>query len=438
MYPQIVRLSLVQGDVRVAVGKQKGQHDVPPWVQAVPNMPLESGFSVVTGKGRAEIEFEDASTMYLGENSALTFNRLTTQNGVPSTDMVLLTGVASLHLRPTVPGERYDVRTPTDAFHVPYGSHSNVRVNSYLDAMTVTPQAPTEIHVGDVNSSPGLVGKTFTFSNGVFVPTPMTPANNFAAWDQWVAARIAARSKAMHAVMMEAGLKEPLPGMADMNARGSFFECKPYGMCWEPTNGWGKPVAAPGPGGGVVPASAIGATPPQQQAATQQEPTTQQAPTAEQMQNARLAQQAQADEERAEYPPPGGGVAPALWTEDEDVFPCSPYSLEDWMTQDPMTGAPVLLRSDVVWGGDYGFDWAVCHAGSWIYWHHRYAWVAGEHRHHHCPVHWVKVGGKLGYVPIHPHDGPGKEPQNLKHGVFVPADRKGEGLQRVAYVRERE
>ncbi len=119
VYPQIVRLSLVQGDVRVAVGKVKGQPEVAPWVQAAANMPLESGFSVVTGKGRAEIEFEDASTMYLGENSALTFETLTTKNGVPTTDMVLLAGVASLHLRPTVPGERYSLATPTDGIHVP-------------------------------------------------------------------------------------------------------------------------------------------------------------------------------------------------------------------------------------------------------------------------------------------------------------------------------
>jgi hypothetical protein len=126
-----------------------------------------------------------------------------------------------------------------------------------------------------------------------------------------------------------------------------------------------------------------------------------------------------------------------MWVEDEQVFPCSPYSLQNWMTLDPMTGEPVVLASDVVWDdgwySDYGFDWAVCHAGSWIYWHHRYAWVAGEHRHHHCPVHWVRVGGKLGYVPIHPHDAKGKELGNLKNGVFVPGDRKGEGVHRVAY-----
>ncbi len=49
------------------------------------------------------------------------------------------------------------------------------------------------------------------------------------------------------------------------------------------------------------------------------------------------------------------------------------------------------------------------------------------------PVRWVKVNGKRGYVPIHPRDAEGKEPENLKHGIFVPAERKGGGVERVAY-----
>jgi FecR protein len=440
VYPQIVRLSLVQGDVRVAVGKVKGQPEMSPWVQAAANMPLASGFSVVTGKGRAEIEFEDASTMYLGENSALAFDTLTTKNGVPSTDMVLLAGVASLHLRPTVPGERYNLETPTDGVHILYGSHTDVRVNSYMDAMTLTPLLPAEIHVGDALPIPGSMGKTFTYKHGVFVPTPANPANNFAAWDQWVAARVAARSAAMHAVMKESGLKEPLPGMADMNARGKFFDCQPYGTCWEPTNGWAKAPTVKQVNDG--PPAADGAPEAESSSQAQQGQPKQAPPTQEQLraldaaQNGGLAARAQMDEQQAEGQMLGGGVAPAMWVEDEQVFPCSPYSLQNWMTLDPMTGAAVVLASGVVyddgWFSDYGFDWAVCHAGSWVYWNHRYAWVAGEHRHHHCPVHWVKVGGKLGYVPIHPHDGQGKEPGNLKHGIFVPGDRKGGGMERVA------
>jgi hypothetical protein len=28
-----------------------------------------------------------------------------------------------------------------------------------------------------------------------------------------------------------------------------------------------------------------------------------------------------------------------------------------------------------------------------MYRRHRYMWVAGTHKHHRCPVHWVKYGG---------------------------------------------
>jgi hypothetical protein len=430
IYPQIVRLSLVQGDVRVALGKQKSQPDVAPWVDGRVNLPLESGSSVVTGNGRVEIEFEDASTMYLGENSVLAFNELTTQNGVPHTDMVLMTGVATLHLRPTMPGEQYVLRTETDLVHIPYGSHSNVRVNSYTDAMTVTPQSFSEIHFGDAQPVSAMIGKTFTYSNGVFVPTAasLSSTNNFAAWDQWVAARVAARNTAMHAVMKESGLHEPLPGMADMEAKGSFFDCQPYGTCWAPTKGWGRPQAAAQQTGDTAQAQAPQPVegPPSAQG---------------QAQSSKLAMQAQQDEEQAEQQTGGGGAAPAVWAEDDYDFPCSPYSLEDWMTQDPVTGDPVFLASDVVWNGGgfdgfgdgWGYDWAVCHAGSWIRWRHRYVWVAGRKHHHQSPVRWVKVAGKLGYVPIHPRDAEGKEPGNLKHGIFVPAERKGGGVERVAY-----
>jgi hypothetical protein len=428
VYPQIVRLSLVQGDVRVSLGKQKRQGEVPPWVDGRVNLPLQSGSSVVTGVGRVEIEFEDASTMYLGENSVLAFNDLSTQNGIPNTDMVLMTGVATLHLRPTVPGEQYVLRTETDSVRIPFGSHSDVRVNSYTDAMTVTPQSFAEIHLGDAQPVSGMMGKTFTYSNGVFLSTPVATTNNFAAWDKWVAARLAERNLAMRAVMKESGLREPLPGMADMATAGSFFDCQPYGTCWAPTKGWGGPHAAQ-PTGDASQAQA-----PQQ--GPDQPASAQQA-----AQNSRLAMQAQQDEARAEQQTGqsmgGGGVAPAVWPEDDYDFPCSPYSLEDWMTQDPMTGQTMVLASDVVWNGDgfddFGYDWAVCHAGSWIRWGRRYVWVAGRHRHHHSPVRWVKVQGKRGYVPIHPHDAEGKEPLNLKHGIFVPANRKGGGVERVAW-----
>src|SRR5665213_4054820 len=75
---QIVRLSLVEGDVRIARDEQQGQAKNADWEKAISGLPLESGFSLATGDGRAVIELQDASTLYMGPNSVLVMNDLTT------------------------------------------------------------------------------------------------------------------------------------------------------------------------------------------------------------------------------------------------------------------------------------------------------------------------------------------------------------------------
>ena len=108
-YPQIARISYTEGDVRVARGAKDAE-----WEQAHADLPLETGFTLATGNGRAEIELENASTLYLAENSVLVFNELETVVGKPATKVALLTGTVTLHVRPFVSGERFDLRTPTD------------------------------------------------------------------------------------------------------------------------------------------------------------------------------------------------------------------------------------------------------------------------------------------------------------------------------------
>ena len=117
-YPQIVRLSYVEGDVRVARGKEAEKQlekesgdaiDTSGWEQAAANLPLETGYSLVTGTGRAEIEFEDASVVYLADNSVLTFNELSTTNGVPTTEIALLSGTATMNVQNMVPGESFRI-----------------------------------------------------------------------------------------------------------------------------------------------------------------------------------------------------------------------------------------------------------------------------------------------------------------------------------------
>jgi hypothetical protein len=384
-YDQIVRLSLVQGDVRVLRGKDaRPDTDGSEWGQATANLPLETGFSLVTGKGRAEIELEDASTVYLSENSVITLNELTSTAGVPRTDMTLVSGTATIHVKPAVPGELFILRTPTDSLRIPYPAKAYARVSSYLDAMAVTQQSSGELVLGPQVLVPND-RQTITFRHGKRIPSE-TPAvsNEFAEWDDWTANRIVERSDAMHATMKEAGLTMPIPGLAEMKDQGTFFACEPYGTCWEPKNGWAGDEA----GGQQSDPHIVSVAALQQQTGS--------------------ANPAQGSTNAA---------PPAVVRIEDDYFPCSPDLFRRTIARDPLTGTDTVLRTETYLNGA-PYDWAVCHAGSWIPHNRHYVWVAGTKRHHHCPVRWVKYGGVTGYVPLHPHDVAGKPPINMKHGVF--------------------
>jgi hypothetical protein len=405
VYDQIVRLSLVEGDVRISRGKA-GEHATgEAWGQAVANLPLESGFSLVTGTGRAEIELEDASTIYLGDNSVLTFDQLTTTGGVPDTELTLVSGTATFHVQPTFVGESFVVNTAIAKLSLRYGGKAFMRISSYLDAVSITPQEGSTILADSTTAKPTAAGQTVTYNaDHKLVSDVSSDPNAFVGWDEWTAKRIATRAASMAAAMKDAGLASPIPGLAEMNGQGTFFDCAPYGTCWEPTGGWGQHAVETG-----QPVSQEQSyLPPQQSTAS-----------------AHLLFVSQALQSTS----PNG----ILRTEyDDDLFPCVPGQVRRLISRDPVTGQETVLQTDYL--ANRSYSWAVCHTGSWIHRGHRYAWVAGTHRHHHCPVHWVNYGRSKAYVPIHPHDVAGKPPINLKYGVFETSGKKGDGaVERVAF-----
>lgn len=370
-YPQIVRISYAEGDVRVSRGTRGAT-----WETAVTGLPLETGFNLVTGNGRAEIEFEDASILYLGDNSALTFNDLRTTTGVPHTELALLSGTATLNLDESIAGESFALYTPTHSIAVHYPSQIYERVSSYLDALAITPLKPSPTKQ-----------QTVTYSTFGQVTKPGDPAE-FANWDNWVASRVTERSTAMTAMMKASGLTTPLPGLVDMKDQGTFFPCAPYGTCWTPSK---------------LPSEQLSAEEPE---------TTHDAPH-------EAAQLSDPRSQPASPMPQAVGPTPAPLLRDT-FFPCPPTRVRSLVAKDPITGRQNVLYSTM---NAMPYDWAVCHAGSWVYRQHRYAWVAGGRRHHHCPVHWVKNGRTVAYVPIHPKDALGKAPLNQVHGVFALTDK---------------
>jgi hypothetical protein len=396
-YAQIVRISYVEGDVRIQRGAPTGKPGSAVWEKAVANLPMETGFSLATGAGRAEIEFENASTIYLGENSVLTFNDLHETAGIPFSELGLLSGTVSLYMHPYVAGEKMVLHTPTNDFVSRYPDKSYTRIEAYTDAVAITPLEGGDLRLPGVPRDKLAAGRTWTWQQSQLVNADGAPdQGKYSAWDKWVADRVAQRNAAVSSVLAASGLSAPIPGMADMAGAGKFFDCAPYGTCWEPNDSAEQdeksaiqqPLRQPNRQPGFVLASYHPSAPPDPAAQTG------------------VAAQAPADSQ--------SDVSDLEWR-----FPCTPLSLRYRTVKDPATGKMIVTKASFVQAGPY--DWAVCHAGSWVRLRHKkhYVWVAGGKRHHADPVRWVKNGRQVGFVPLHPYDVKGRPAINAEHEFFA-------------------
>jgi len=394
-YGQVVRVSFVEGDVRVTRGKENEKAGGAEWETATADLPLETGFSLVTGAGRAEIELEDASTIYLGENSVLTFNDLTTTAGVPYTEVALLTGTVTLHVKPYVRGEVFVLKTPTDRLMTAFPSKSYLRVSSYSDGIAVASMNAGAQYPPHSMEASLTEGQTAFYRDGKRLETESPVATQtFASWDKWVAERIASRKAAMMEVMEASGLSEPVPGLAEMKGQGHFFACPPYGTCWEP-NG-----LSDGDGNGT-PSVEVGGSARLVQAETDANAQVDASPAA------------QNKKKRVE-----------MKVEQDVFFPCLPTRLRYYWMGD-FTVNRLRVEDDTLDPREYPFEWAVCHAGSWIHRGQHYAWVPTHKRHHLPPGRWVKSGKTVAFVPLHPYDVKGRPAINQKEEVFAVNTRNG-------------
>jgi hypothetical protein len=401
-YNQIVRISYLDGDVRISRGKENEKTTGATWEKATVNLPLEAGFSLVTGQGRAEIEFENASTLYLGENSVLSFNDLHTTGGVPYSDLALVSGTVTLHIHPYVAGELFILRTPADNILSKFPDKTNVRIGAYTDAMTLTPLEGATLRLPGVSKDTIASGRTLTYvENRVTDPAGTDDEATFGAWDKWVADREEKRTAAISEVMEASGLTTPIPGLAEMQGQGRFFECAPYGTCWEP-NGVEDQDRQQAEGGGTR-ALAL--------------PVQESLPGAQ----ASLADPARTAASQA-MPSPVRASAPFQIVDREAFFACMPASVRYRVARDPVTGRERLIDFGLV---PNSYDWAVCHAGSWVHHRRHYVWVCGTKRHHLAPVRWVKSGKTVALVPLHPFDVKSRPPINRKEQVIAVSGKNG-------------
>jgi len=429
--PEMAWVSYAQGAVKFSPGKNGEEKLGKEWLEANRGQVMEVGYTLATEEGRAEIEFEDGSVVFLGEHSVLGFDRLWTQGEMMETELTVLTGTVTVwHTastdKPALVTKELLLYTPTTRMRFAGNAVTTVEcaldgigvkemegeLNFYYGEWPTTLQAGEQVAVlkdrlvwltensasGEENEWKKLAGSPV----GQAQVTESAAKGDLDGWDAWVDQRITTRRALIAEGLKESGMQEAIPGLAEMVAGGKFFDCAPYGKCWKANEAGApgeekaalKPAVANGRVGGARMVLASAWVTLAQGQSTAGNATTKRSvvvnPTMLRrcpMQTWWLQQQGGASQGGVIYGPCFAGS----WT-DAQWDPCHRWLLNPWYSAADCFTYPTV-------------------------------WVAGR-RHHH-PCHFVKTKHGIGIVPRHPNDKPGRAPVNAKNGVMVLAMAKG-------------
>src|SRR5271156_1889687 len=231
-HARVIRLSLVQGDVRFTreahgdpLADQKAQ-----WETAQANLPIRQGYVIATDNGRAEVEFENGAMAFLNENTVLEFFDLSLHDGARTTRLVLRQGSASFYVNLS-PSDYFSV-TGGD-FTVEGGGKSSFRINNFDDGSNVETLTGHISVLHKKETTPISKGQSLSMKAGdesVSMAT-LPAADDF---DHWVSGRIDTVSSANNASVQYTNSGNYVPGFADLYTYGAWSSCGGYGYGWRP------------------------------------------------------------------------------------------------------------------------------------------------------------------------------------------------------------
>ena len=232
-HARIIRLSLVQGDVRFT----RETHGDPMadtnavWETAGLNLPIEQGYVLATDNGRAEVEFENGAMAFLNENTVLQFYDLSLKDGMFTTRLVLLQGSAAFYVNPAR-GDYFSV-TGGD-FTVETNGRATFRVDNYDNGSSVEDEKGrlTVVH-GDQTSQLSR-GQSFSMKAGDELSANVGRVPEEDEFDRWVSGQIDTVSSATSAAMQYTNAPYYAAGFGSLYSYGSWFDCGGYGFGWRP------------------------------------------------------------------------------------------------------------------------------------------------------------------------------------------------------------
>jgi FecR protein len=247
-HARIIRLSLVEGDVRFArdVHGDPLTSDKVAWEAAELNLPIRQGYVLATDKGRAEVEFENGAMAFLAENTVLEFYDLSlSENGDKTTRLVLRQGTGSFYVNPAN-GDYFSV-TGGD-FTVEAVDRTNFRVDNFDDGSAVN-VSKGHVSVRRKDKTTELAkGQSFSMraNDDTSVTVGRLPEDD--DFDRWVSGRIDSVASATAAAQQYVNSPSYSSGLAELYTYGSWYPVAGYGNCWRPYGvglGW-SPFASGG------------------------------------------------------------------------------------------------------------------------------------------------------------------------------------------------
>jgi hypothetical protein len=231
-HARIIRLSLVQGDVRI-LHDSKGDplaNDKAPWERAVLNLPIRQHDVLATDNGRAAVEFENGAMAFINENSVLEFFDLSLDDGSLTTRLVLRQGTGSFYVNPA----RDDYFSVTGGdFTAEAAGRANFRMDNFDDGSTVA-VIKGQVSVVHKNDNKLLAkGQSFTMSAGAATGTINSAAQND-DFDHWVSGREDSVVTATNAAMQYSNSSSYVSGFGDLYTYGGFYPIAGLGYGWQP------------------------------------------------------------------------------------------------------------------------------------------------------------------------------------------------------------
>jgi hypothetical protein len=232
-HARIIRLSLVQGDVRFT----RDSHGDPladsktAWETAGLNLPIRQGYVLATDQGRAEVEFENGAMAFLKENTVLEFYDLSLHDGARTTRLVLRQGSAAFYVNPA--SDDYFSVTGGD-FTVEANGRSSFRLDNYDDGSAVETLKGHVSVIHKDNSTRLEKGQSLSIKAGDDSSLNVGRLGDEDDFDRWVSGRIDAVSTATNAALRYTNSPYYTSGFADLFTYGAFSSCGGYGLGWRP------------------------------------------------------------------------------------------------------------------------------------------------------------------------------------------------------------